>query len=99
MQRDLFVFMANLFPMENKMSNIISLDLDLLKTLLDQEARKTVGKVMKRFEISDDKEIIKKATKEILYESYRDFYEMLKIGKIIFESGTKVNFNNPSKED
>ena len=67
------------------MDSKIILNLDLLKVVLDQEAKKLVGKVMKRFEVSEDKETIKREVKELVYEAYRDFYDMLLNGKIIFE--------------
>jgi len=64
--------------------NIINVDLDLFKLVLDQELRKLTGKTLKRFELSDDKEVIKKQIKEIQYEWGRDLLDALKIGKIIF---------------
>ena len=64
--------------------NIITVDLDLFKLVLDQELRKLTGKTLKRFELSDDKEVIKKQIKEIQYEWGRDLLDALKIGKIIF---------------
>lgn len=67
------------------MDNKIILDLNLFKIILDTEAKKLVGKLMKRFEVSEDKEIIKKECKELVYEAYRDVYDMLINGKIIFQ--------------
>jgi hypothetical protein len=52
-------------------------DLDLLKSILDAEGKKIVGKVCKRFEILIDKEEIKKETKELLYEHNRDIYDLI----------------------
>jgi hypothetical protein len=71
------------------MENKIILDLSLFKIILDQEVKKLTGKTMKRFELSDDKESIKKEVKEIQYEWARDFYDILKTGKIIFEFQSK----------
>jgi hypothetical protein len=65
--------------------NKILLDLNLFKVILDQEIKKLTGKTMKRFELSEDKELIKKEVKEIQYEWARDFYDMLLNGKVIFE--------------
>ena len=45
--------------------------------LLSFYSRKLVGKCLKRFEISDNKEIIKTEVKEILYEGFRDFSDAL----------------------
>ena len=44
--------------------NIINVDLDLFKLVLDQELRKLTGKTLKRFELSDDKEVIKNKLKK-----------------------------------
>ena len=74
--------------MEN---NNVILDLDLFKYLLTQESQRLVGKICKRFEISDDKEVIKKECKELIYEEFRNIYDTLITGKIIFENKNKVN--------
>lgn len=66
------------------MDNKVILDLNLFKVILDQEAKKLVGKICKRFEVSDDKEAIKRECKELIYEAYRDTFDMLNNGKIIF---------------
>ena len=71
------------------MDNKIILDLNLYKIILTQEAKKLVGKAMKRFEVSNDKEVIKKEVKELIYEAYRDVYDMLLNGKVIFEFQSK----------
>jgi hypothetical protein len=71
------------------MDNKIVLDLDLFKIILDNELRKLTGKTLKRFELSEDKEEIKKQVKEIQYEWGRDFLDALKTGKIIFENKGK----------
>jgi len=73
------------------MENKIVLDLNLFKIILDQEIKKLTGKTMKRFELSEDKELIKKEVKEIQYEWARDFYDILKTGKILFEFQSKDN--------
>jgi hypothetical protein len=48
-----------------------------LEELISIQTNKTVGKVLKRFEISDDKMVIKSQVKEILYEEMRNFRDML----------------------
>jgi len=73
------------------MENKIVLDLNLFKIILDQEIKKLTGTTMKRFELSEDKEEIKKQVKEIQYEWARNFYDILKTGKIIFEFQSKDN--------
>jgi hypothetical protein len=67
----------------------IILDLNLFKVILDQEIKKLTGKTMKRFELSNDKEEIKKQVKEIQYEWARDLLDSLKTGKVIFEFNQK----------
>jgi len=75
------------------MDNKITINLDLLKILLDQESKRLVGKVMKRFDLSDDKNIIKSQVKEILYEEMRDLGTFFINGKLL------LTFNEKSKED
>ena len=71
------------------MENKISIDLDLLKILLDQHAKRLVGRVMKRFEISEDKEEIKKQVKEIIYEEMRDLVLFFTNGKLLLDFNRK----------
>ncbi len=59
------------------MENQINLDFNLFKVILESEAKKLVGKVCKRFELTDDKELIKKECKELIYESFRDINDFL----------------------
>lgn len=44
----------------------------------DKAAKTLVGKLMKRFEIIDDKEVLKKECKELVYEGFRYLNDMLK---------------------
>jgi len=67
------------------MNNKITIDLDLLKILLDQESKRLVGKVMKRFDLSEDKNIIKSQVKEILYEEMRDLHTFFINGKLLID--------------
>ena len=71
------------------MENKIVLDLNLFKIILDQEVKKLTGTTMKRFELSEDIEEIKKQVKEIQYEWARNLYDILITGKIIFEFQSK----------
>ena len=59
------------------MEKNILLDEQLLKFLLTQASQKAVGKCMKRFELSDNKEEIKKQIKELLYECFRDLSDSI----------------------
>ena len=49
-----------------------------LDDLIDKASKALVGKIMKRFEIFEDKKIIKKAIKELVYENYRVLKELIK---------------------
>lgn len=62
----------------------ITVDLDLLKLILSQEARKLTGKVCKRFEISSDQEQIKREVKELIYEHERDLMDFFSNGQMLF---------------
>ena len=59
------------------MENKISIDENLLNTIINREASKTVGIIMKRYEIINDKETLKKEIKEILYEAYRNLRDLI----------------------
>lgn len=76
------------------MDNKISLDLNLYRIILESEAKKLVGKICKRFELVDDKEIIKKECKELIYESFRDIIDTLNNGKVIFQFNQKSEDKN-----
>jgi len=65
---------------------------EYLEDAVTQSARNLVGKIMKRFEILDDKEAIKKEVKELIYENYRDLTSILKA----FSYGVK--FITPKKD-
>ena len=56
----------------------LKLKLDYLKELIAEESRKSVGKIMKRFEIIENKEALKREVKELIHEQYRDL-----MGRII----------------
>ncbi len=47
-----------------------------LDELIDFESKKTVGKIMKRYETIPDKETLKGQLKELIYESFRDFKDL-----------------------
>lgn len=48
-----------------------------LKELIDYVSSSLVGKILKRFEILDNKDVIKKETKELVYEEFRQFRDLL----------------------
>jgi hypothetical protein len=57
----------------------LKIDETVLNYIMYQESKKIVGKVCKRFELSDNKEEIKKQVKEILYEFMRDLRDNIRI--------------------
>jgi hypothetical protein len=64
------------------MDNRIKLTEETLNQIIDQEARKMVGIALKRFELIEDKEVLKKELKEVIYESYRNVRDMVRaVGK------------------
>ena len=60
--------------MENKTLQINS---EYLDELIDYVGRSAVGKILKRFEIIQNKDILKVSTKELIYESFRSFRDLL----------------------
>lgn len=48
-----------------------------LKELIDFQSKKLVGKVLKRYEIVQDRNILKSEIKELIYEELRDFHGLL----------------------
>lgn len=62
-----------------------------VENILKQSSRSLVGKACKRFEIIEDREILKNELKELIYEHYRDLKSSLKC----FSIGIK--FVSPKK--
>ena len=61
------------------MDNKLKISEEILNQIIDQEARKTVGIILKRYEFIEDKEVLKKEIKEILYEAFRNLRDMIRI--------------------
>jgi len=61
------------------MDNKLKFTEEALNYIIDQEARKTVGIILKRYELIEDKEVLKKEIKEILYEAFRNLRDMIRI--------------------
>lgn len=59
------------------MSKELKIQQDYLEELLKHVGSSCVGKVCKRFELFDDKELIKKSVKEVIYEEMRHFRDLL----------------------
>lgn len=52
--------------------NIIELDSNFIKQLLNSSSTILVGRILKRFELLENKEDLKKNIKELIYEHFRD---------------------------
>lgn len=61
------------------MDNRLKIPEETLNYICEQEAKKIVGKVCKRFELSENKEEIKSQVKELLYEFMRDLRDIIRI--------------------
>jgi hypothetical protein len=55
----------------------IKLSKEHFEEILNNESRKIVGTILKRFEIIEDKNILKKDVKELIYESYRNLRDII----------------------
>lgn len=55
----------------------LQIDSEYLDELIDYVGRSAVGKILKRFEIIQDKDMLKASTKELIYESFRAFRDLL----------------------
>ena len=56
----------------------VRVNLDTVEELLIDESKRTVGEVMKRFELSTDLNFIKTQVKELLHERRRDVFQIIK---------------------
>jgi ribosomal protein L2 len=61
---------------------------EYLNKLIEHHSKTTVGKVLKRVEICDNKDTLKAQIKEILYEQYRDFQQLL----VAFNDGFEISY-------
>jgi hypothetical protein len=61
------------------MDNRLKITEEALNFIIDQEARKTVGIVLKRYELIEDKTVLKKEIKEVLYEAFRNLRDMIRV--------------------
>jgi uncharacterized protein YaaW (UPF0174 family) len=62
-----------------EMDTKLKISEEILNYIIDQESKKIVGKVCKRFELSENKEEIKSQVKELLYEFMRDLRDIIRI--------------------
>lgn len=56
---------------------ILRIDSDYLKELLDYTGKSLVGKLLKRFEILENKDAIKAEAKELIYEEIRQLRDLV----------------------
>lgn len=55
----------------------LTFPLDAFEEVLKLQSTKTVGKVLKRIEITDNKDVMKSQIRELIYESFRDLGDLL----------------------
>jgi hypothetical protein len=75
----------------------LKLSTEYLQELFDYEGKSLVGKILKRFEIIDEKEVLKREIKEIIYEEIRQIRNLLLAGGRGLDQ-TVFKFNNFNKE-
>lgn len=72
--------------------------LKYLQEVLSFESQKLVGKICKRLEIIEDREILKKELRELVYESFRDQSDIFQA----YAKGLEMSFFKfvkPSKKE
>ena len=77
--------------MENNKDIILTED--YLKEIIDYTSSCLVGKICKRFEIVANRDILKSEVKELVYEEFRKFRDILKAYKYGLEVSL-FKFNN-----
>ena len=70
---------------------------EYLDELIDYIGRSLCGKVMKRFEIIDEKEVLKNMVKETIYEELRHLKDLIFSANFGLEI-TQFHFGKQSKE-
>lgn len=84
---------------ENKIPTEKEQLLSYLDTVLTKESAKLVGKMLKRIEILEDREYLKKEIKELVYEQMREIRDIF----IAYSQGLEVSYfsfiNNKSSEE
>lgn len=69
------------------MEDELKLSRRYLDELIDFESKKMVGKMLKRYETIPDKETLKGQLKELVYESYRDFKDLI----LAYQKGYEIS--------
>lgn len=60
------------------MGKVLKISENYLQELIDYTSKSLVGKLLKRFEIIEDKNVIKKDAKELIYEEFRQLRDLIK---------------------
>ena len=77
------------------MGKIFQLEEEYLKELMDYTGKSLVGKILKRFEIIENRDIIKSDIKELIYEEIRQLRDLI----VAHNRGlnlTQFNFKKPT---
>lgn len=59
------------------MGRVFQIEEAYLKELIDYAGKALVGKILKRFEIIENRDIIKTDTKELVYEEFRQLRDLI----------------------
>ena len=81
--------------MKEKQLNISEEYLDELVTYV---SRSLVGKLLKRHEIIEDKDLLKKASKEIIYEEFRNLKALIRAHSGGLNALTQFVFKNKEEK-
>jgi len=60
------------------MGKVLTINEKALQELVDYTSKSLVGKLLKRFEIIDDKNIVKREARELIYEEFRQLRDLIK---------------------
>ena len=80
------------------MSKSLQISEEYLEELIDFCGRASCGKILKRFEIVPDRDILKGLVKELIYEGFRNFKDLLRAhNKGLNITQFKVKVKKPEK--
>lgn len=68
-------------------NNTITLTEDYLQQVIDNVSASLVGKLLKRFEIIENKSILKSEARELIYEEFRHLRDIL----LAYEVGLEIS--------
>jgi hypothetical protein len=78
-------------------AKLYTINSEYLEQLLSTQGRALVGKLLKRHEICSDPTILKSETKELVYESFREFKALLEAHQYGYEMSV-FEFTTKKKE-